>query len=351
MYATMSGANFMRKSTLISFLPLILPLMIAVICYFLFFHSSSSVPWLIEFFENGSVKSLNNSLNSEESGVSEGYGFGVYYSYDPEVGMNLTQFLAENESLEGYIAITNAIHADTQYLLFMLVDYGTVPFYVEGHSGLTHLLTLKPMEKNFYHFRLENLSKGYHDVIIGAFLNPYEHSLDTEYRMSTDFALMGRIRFNVIVGNSYYPLPELNNPEIFCNRSYVLEGLIVTKEPCSPTGWFSENVTKGQKLEYFINIGNNENEQRSFAVIQFLDYKQIPIQYNSQDYVYYGYLLNGDKASIPASLIVPNETGIHELIVVWVSDPYQNVEISRGVMNARIENRVEPSIRIGLSVS
>jgi hypothetical protein len=323
-------------------------LIVGFVVYYLFFRNpSSNDSWSTIFFPNESVKSVDYDAAS----VSESYGFGVYQSYAPEVGMNVTRFLQENESLEGYARITNAMYTDNQYLLFMLVDYRTVPFYVEGNKGLTHLLALKPMEDNFYSFKLDNLSKGYHDVILGVFLNPYEHSLGTNYRMSTDFALMGRIRLNVIVSNSYYPLPEFNTPRISCEKNYALEGLLVTTDSCSHMGWFSENVSKEQKLNYFINLGNNNDDQRTFALIQFLDYQQIPLHDNSSDYVYYGYLSNGGKASIPASLIAPNATGVHELIAVWVSDPYNNLEISPGVINDRIEGRIEPSIRVGLSVT
>jgi hypothetical protein len=263
--------------------------------------------------------------------------------------MNLTQFLKENESFKGYLEVENAMYTSNQYLLFILVDYLMVPFYVEGQKGLTHLVNLNPMEDSFYSFKLNHLPAGTHDIVVGAFLNPYKHSLDTDFRLDTDFAMMGRIRLNVIVGSGSYPFPELRSPDIFCNKSDTLEGLMLTKEPCSPKGWFTENVTRGQKLHYYINIGNFEENQRAFGVIQFLDYKQIPLEYNSSEYVYYGLLKEGNKTSIPASVIVPDNPGVHELLVVWFTEPFENVEVSLGILNADIEERIEPSIRIGLN--
>ncbi len=318
---------------------------IVIIGYFSFYYLSNS--YKIEFFENGTIK----SVKYDESKVPESFGFGIYNSYSPLIGMNLTQFLKENESFEGYLRITNAMNKENQYLLFALVDYKAVPIYVNGTKNQTHLINVSPMKDNFYSFRIDNFSTGYHDLFLGAFLNPYEHSLDTKYRLDTDFAFMGRIRLNIVIGNGSTPAPEFKRPEIFCDPSYVLEGILVNKESCSSKAWLTENITRKEVLEYFINIGNSEKRnQRTFALIQFLDYTQIPLIHNTSEYVYFGYLDKGKKGSIPGSTIIPDNTGIHELIVIWISDPYEKVEISPGIRNKNIEGRIEPSIRIGLNV-
>lgn len=326
------------------FFPLLFFLAITVGYYFSY---NNTPDYIIKLSENNTVK----SVVYDESKVSESFGFGVYRSYNPLIGMNLTRFLKENESFEGYIKITNAINEENQYLLFALVDYRITPFYINGIKNQTHLINLSPMQDNLYPFKIDNLSFGYHDLLLGVFLNPYEHSLKRKYRMSTDFALMGSKRLNIIVGNGSIQRPEFKNLGITCESSYVLEGLLVNMKPCSTDAWLTENVTKMEKLEYFINIGNTERRnQRTFAVIQFLDYKQIPIKYNTSEYAYFGYLNKGKKGSIQASLSTPNSTGVSELIVVWISDPYENLDISPGIRNLNLEGRVEPSIRVGLNV-
>lgn len=317
--------------------------------YYNFFISNLAMKptYVMEIFENHSIK----LVEYDDNRVSESFGFGIYHSYNPLIGMNLTQFLKENESFEGYLRITNAMNKGNQYLLFALVDYRAVPFYINGTQNQTHLINLNPMEDSFYFFKIDNLSTGYHDLLLGTFLNPYVHSLDENYRVSTDFAFMGSKRLNIIIGNGSTPFPEFRNSGIFCESSYALEGLLVNKKTCSSNAWLTENIKKDEKLEYFVNIGNNERRnQRTFAVIQFLDYKQIPIKHNTSEYAYFGYLNKGKKGSIPASLITPNNTGVSELIVVWVSDPYENLEISPGIRNLNLEGRVEPSIRVGLNV-
>lgn len=322
--------------------------LLIVIGYYFFILIYTIEPvYTIDFFKNATIKSVEYNENK----VSESFGFGIYHSYNPLVGMNLTQFLKENESFEGYIRITNAMNKENKYLLFALVDYKAVSFYVNGTKNQTHLVNLSPMEDNFYYFNINNLSPGYHNLFLGAFLNPYGHSLDMNYRLGTDFIFMGSKRLNIVVENGSTPMPAFRRFEIFCASSYVLEGLLVNKESCSSKAWITENVTKKEKLEYFINIGNNDKRnQRTFAVIQFLNYTQIPIRHNTSEYVYFGYLNKGQKGSFPASLIAPNSTGINELIVVWISDPYENLEISPSIRNTNLEGRAEPSIRVGLNV-
>lgn len=98
-------------------------------------------------------------------------------------------------------------------------------------------------------------------------------------------------------------------------------------------------------------IGNNKKTgQRTFTVVQFLNYEQIPLNHDETEFVYLGQLNNSEKGSIPASLTVPEKKGVHELIVVWISDPYGNIETSLGVKNTNLEGRIEPSIRMGLNV-
>jgi hypothetical protein len=300
------------------------------------------------YFDNQAIKS---PPEYDENKVTEGFGLNIYTNTTPASFLNITQHLQKNESMEGRVQITNAIHQKNDYLIMVLVDYKSVNFSINGMKNKTHIVTQGPMISQIYTFEIENLTAGFHDVIILTFLNPYEHSLNKEYRRATDFALMGAIRMNVLVENNLKPAADFKHVEILCNTSYPLEGILVNKEACSPNMWTSENVTQGEKLDYSINIGNNKKtEQRTFAIIQFLDYEQIPLNHNETELVYLGQLNNSEKGSIPASLIVPKEKGVHELIVVWISDPYENVEMSPGVRNTDLEGRAEPSIRIGLNV-
>ncbi|MDQ1252240.1 MAG: hypothetical protein QG646_1358 [Euryarchaeota archaeon] len=329
---------------------IILPLFffLLMMIAFQFFPNSHASDRTMNLFGNKTVKSMEN----DENKVSEGFGFGVYHNQVPLVGMNITQHLKVNENFEGYLNIANEIKKGNQYLLFALLDYKQIPFYINGSKNETHLVSLGPMEGHFYPFKIDGLSPGSHDLLIGVFLNPYNHSLNSRYRYDTDFSMMGSKRLNVIVGNGSTSMPEFKKPKTFYQSSNFLEGLLVNKEPFSAKSWLVEDVKKNETLEYYINIGNSSRKnQRTFAIVQFLDYKQIPIMQNTSDYVYFGRINKSEEGAIPASLIVPDKNGVHELIVVWVSDPYENLEISPGKLNTNLEGRVEPSIRIGLNVS
>jgi hypothetical protein len=304
----------------------------------------------IYFFQDYNTHNTSN-WKDDQNQTFEGFGFSIYHTFNPLVGMNRTQHLKVNENLEGYLDVANAMKKGNKYLLFALLDYKQIPFYFNGSKNETHLISLGPMEEELCPFKIEGLPPGFHDLLFVIFLNPYEHSLNSSYRYDTDFSMMGSKRLNVIVGNGSAVIPEFKNFYAFAKSGYPLEGLLVNKEPCSSKSWLVENVTKNQTLKYYINLGNNDNfKHRTCAIVQFLDYKQIPIRYNNSEYVFFGYLNKGKKGSIPASLKVPDIEGVQELIVVWISDPYENLEISPGIRNTKLEDQVEPSIRIGLNI-
>ncbi|WP_214041047.1 hypothetical protein [Methanoculleus sp.] len=57
----------------------------------------------------------------------------------------------------------------------------------------------------------------------------------------------------------------------------------------------------------------------------------------------------GEKISIPASITVPEEEGVHELMVLWVPAPYQQLEGANRVSRDLGQwPWTEPSIRVGL---
>jgi len=68
---------------------------------------------------------------------------------------------------------------------------------------------------------------------------------------------------------------------------------------------------------------------------------------NDKELTVFGKLKRGEKRAFFANLTFPKEGGVHELMVIWVLDPYEKLETSSGV-RAKIDARVEPSIRIGL---
>ena len=129
------------------------------------------------------------------------------------------------------------------------------------------------------------------------------------------------------------------------------EGAFLTKEPCSARPWLTEDVEPGELLNYTINTGANE-VPATFAMMALLNYEPIPINVNGSELVIFGEFEPGEKVAIPASLIVPEEKGVHELQVLWFPVPYKRLETSPGV-RVLIEQWpwTKTSTRVGLNVT
>nr|CBH37162.1 hypothetical protein BSM_06390 [uncultured archaeon] len=77
----------------------------------------------------------------------------------------------------------------------------------------------------------------------------------------------------------------------------------------------------------------------------------IPINVNGSELVIFGKFEPDEFVAIPASLIVPEEKGVHELLVLWFPAPYKKLEISPGV-KARFEQWPwTKTRRVGLNVT
>ncbi len=321
--------------------------------YFIFFFFIFIVIVSVYFLNSNSIQykmeMKNNSIGEvtyDEKTVGENFGVGIYNSPNLTDGMELSQFLDPQSNFSGWLRITNAMYESNQYMVFALLDYKQQTFLFNNQTAKLHLLNLDRFEDNFYYFQINNISKGFHDLVIIVVLNPYEHSLSKEYRYSTDMAKMGDKRLNLFVGGVNDVQIEDTFNSIPCPSSYVLNGLLVNKKACSPNAWFSEKI-KEEEINYFINVGNDDEILRSFALMAFLDYEQIPLNLNYKELTVFGKLKQGKKKAFFANLTLPKEGGVHELMVIWALDPYKKLETSPGV-RAKIDARVEPSIRIGL---
>lgn len=296
---------------------------------------------------HGTLTNYNNSTNNGH--ISQ--GFGLFYFSNANCTIPINRNLPiSNGSFYGYLTITNGMIKDYDFLVLALDDYKVVPFEYNGIISTNHSITVPSMTSYIGPFSISNISNGSHDIALIAFPNYDNHSLDSAYRLHSDYFMGGR-RFYVINGDdrghniSYSNFTEVkNNPSGF-------DGVILTDNFLSMKPILTQNVRGGQIFNYNISVGNANNMRKKFVIIQLLDYNQVPIKYDSFDLVIYGSLDGGDKCSIPASVRVPDGAGVHELIVILTTEPYEKIEESHYSQNTTIFPHIESSIRIGLNVT
>lgn len=310
--------------------------------------------------------SVNDSDNKkvteyDENGTKENFGIGLYNApfHDANYSMHYSKSLQPDDSLEGYLFMSNQMNVKNEFLVFCLLDYNQVPFSHEtGSTQVLQVIPLEAHEERFFYFNIGNVSEGVHDFEIFMIMKPNEHSLDENFRRSTDFSLLGSRRINVFVNDTRFRDPVYTDfsPQNYspsCGPQYpVNNGIMITKEPCSTMVWFVENITaRNRTLGYNINAAADNKYPVSFGLIALLDYQQIPVQDASGNKVIFGKLAQGQKISIPASVIIPSEKGIHELMVIWLPAPYHKLEDKPG----KISNIPEgiwstPSVRVALNI-
>jgi hypothetical protein len=188
---------------------------ILVLCVIIAF----SVIFLLSLNAKGSTPQFSMSFSDsdnnkatiyDENGTKENFGIGLYNSpiHDANYSMHYSKSLQPNESLEGYLFMSNQMNTKNEFLVFCLLDYNQVPFTNEnGSTQVPQIIPLDAKEERFFYFNVGNVSEGVHDFEIFMIMKPNEHSLDENFRRSTDFSLLGSRRINVFVNDSRFKEP------------------------------------------------------------------------------------------------------------------------------------------------
>ena len=210
-------------------------------------------------------------------------------------------------------------------------------------------------------FNFSDISPGYHDLMFLVFKNPDDYYVNITYlnpatNNTTTFTTWNRdvpvnsLRFNIICMNEEKPSLEYGHIPNNHSSSFDYSSMFVTREPLSSYPWTFQN-TLGNEIEpYYINIVNSMRDDVSYVIIQLLDYNQVPLDYNGQDDVYYGKIELNESCSIPATILTPEDRGVHELLVLIAYDPYENIEIAPGIFNPNVTCSTS-AIRIGINIS
>jgi hypothetical protein len=271
---------------------------------------------------------------------TNGIGFSINRGWPEAVGA--TQYAAG-----GNFSLPITVEPTDDCMLVALVDYQAVPFYFNGSYGKTHRLNGSPTGEYSGIISVTNLSRGFHDVVLAGFVAPDNFTYDAG--LPVNLMAAGALRYNVIVDNGTKPAPAFENSSNPRNATYRLDynfsGPNIFREPFDNRGLSREDVKPGQILDYYLQVGhgtiNGRKLDTSYAIIQLLDYDQVPVRYNSSDYVYYGFIAVNESSSVHLSMKAPDTAGPHRLVVLLATDPYEDREIAPGVMNTNITERID----------
>ncbi|GAB4581622.1 MAG: hypothetical protein Fur0022_43710 [Anaerolineales bacterium] len=264
----------------------------------------------------------------------------------------MTYFLEENESFQGTYYLLNQQPAES-YALICLLDYKQTPCLFDGKDASPYFLEMGENEERTFSFETPAIEKGFHDLAILAFSKVDEHDTSESFRYSTDFNYLFSTRAAILADTPPDELPLIEYEKgVFIEESpSPLNGVVINLSPDSYSegirAWLHEVIQPGQTLDYYIQLGNDDEPDQTYAVLSFLDFQQIPV--NENQLVAYVSLPTGYRMTIPASLTVPEETGIHELVIVIVRNPYR-IREDLSTRKLILPDGIESSIRVAIEV-
>lgn len=284
----------------------------------------------------------------------QGMAFGIQETQDGKYWR--TYQVPERASFRGFVYLLNQGPTE-EYLLSCLVDYRQVSCSFDEQQQLLYRMSLGNSEERTLPFETPALSAGLHDLAVLAFARPDAHDLSPGYRLSTDLAYLFAPRAVLLVGDEPWQAPTTEHvvtgtqPDTTISP---LEGLVVNRDEqdLEIRAWMTQTAKSGEAIEYFIHLGNDTGPSQAFAVTAFLDYEQVPLN-GAEQWVAYVSLPTGTRATLPGRFVAPQETGVHEFVVVMVYDPYQMLEeppLAAERRLTRFEDVTEPSIRIAIVV-
>ena len=261
------------------------------------------------------------SFKQEENNINKRDGNNNYLSFFTE--LDNEQGITENSSrnfiyylkddiFKGDLLIDATSPKPVTCQLIVLLDYKQIDSIP---------ITLNPEKRNAVPFEVSVQKNGTHDLIFLLIELSNQHSLDKAFRFTTSELILGQ-RVNVVKGNNG------NTPKISFLENDIEETsnryppLIINKSASDKdVYWFKEAIDPSvDKMKYYVHLSNKSNQENSYAFLAFLDNNQIPI--DSELDVCYTSLNKNKMISVPATLTLPKEKGIHELFVISVPNPY-----------------------------
>lgn len=220
----------------------------------------------------------------------------------------------------------------TTVLVSVVLDYKQIPFELDGKAGLLHEVNVLPGGDLEIPIRVPISSPGIHDLIVIAFADPYNGSLDPKFRSSLDIDMVGRRTQIISLGESK---PATQGIDVIQGKPVpknVILGLGVAfatrpknDEKTHPSD-LQLYVTKGKMGEtYQFNIwaSNLDGEMASeYALLMFKNFHQINI--NDQNVMLID-LNPNEEAIVDTEIRLSDKAGIDQVQIVYIFDPYKSI--------------------------
>ncbi|MBA3944359.1 MAG: hypothetical protein H0X37_07325 [Herpetosiphonaceae bacterium] len=245
--------------------------------------------------------------------------------------------LVATNNFNPWLILLNNTASPKTFLITTILDYRQVPFTLDGKPSLLQLVEVPAHKEMNIPFSLDSLTPGRHDVQVVGFEDPFNMTLDMNYRSDIHGNVISR-RTAVVVGDTQTPartLDVLSNASIPNTKGPVnldvmfLRRSVGHTEPISPLRRalvYTDTVLLGQPypLQIVVSRLSEKAPQPDAvrAVVPFLDYHQITL--DGKD-VLAVRLEPSTEAVVNADLMLPKERGVHQFQAIYLDNPYANM--------------------------
>jgi hypothetical protein len=237
--------------------------------------------------------------------------------------------VAEDQSLSlGLILFTGQ---DAVFLVTALLDYQQIPFTLDGKDGLLHEVEVEAGKDLFIPVQVDVQGAGAHDLLFVAFRDPDQRPLDHDFR--TSLCRLGGFRSVVIVGEDEQPVRTMQPDAVGVSPPPDVDWgprLLFAEagniHPSQPDGQMKmvQQRQSGDIFDYSLWMSNVESDTPSidYGLVRFLNYRQI--DFKGKDW-FVAHLDENQEMILNDSLVLPTQSGINELQIIYVYDPYKSL--------------------------
>jgi hypothetical protein len=241
--------------------------------------------------------------------------------------------IKEDESLKAFFVLKYGIQKAKTLLMTAILDYQQVEFTLDGQYGLLHEIHI-PSETNgieiTFPIQVDINGNGAHDLQFIFFDDPYNQSLDIDYRSNLHGYSFG-YRTVIIAGEDNTPARSIPSSNItgtpipqevefspYAGFTYIPTD---NSHPSERQLYVDETIA-GEEYKFQIYLANSDeyNPTRQCTFL-FIDYHLAKI--DNSDILLINF--NPNEEAVLDVTVLLEEPALHQLQMVYLFDPYESV--------------------------